>query len=163
MLKEISFFRKRFPRRSSPRRSRLPRRPHADVTAAHHPHRRGFRIAQRLNDASRNSPNAEVLLAPVEDLAAFCILYFVFCICIAHLLKISLAYFSGIGAAPASTLASKFSYPWISSALLAVSSVSAGLASLTLSPSVTVPVGLSGPPEAPLLPSPSLLKRFDFY
>ena len=66
VLEEVSLLRVRLPRGSS--RRRVPRWSHADVAAAH-PHRGGLRVAQRLNDASRDSPDTEVLLAPVEDLA----------------------------------------------------------------------------------------------
>ena len=67
VLKEVSFLRIRLPWCSS--RCRVPWRSHADVATGRDPDRGGLRIGQRLNDASRDSPHAEVLLAPVEDLA----------------------------------------------------------------------------------------------
>ena len=69
-LEKFSFrLRKRFSRGPSRRRHRVPRRSHADVTVANVSHGGGLGVSQRLNDASRDSPDAEVLLAPVEDLA----------------------------------------------------------------------------------------------
>ena len=69
-LEKFSFrLRKRFSRGPSRRRHRVPRRSHADVTVANVSHGGGLGVSQRLNDASRDSADAEVLLAPVEDLA----------------------------------------------------------------------------------------------